>query len=535
MTLLRASILLSLLTPLVASAQMPTPLPNRGATPLLHVRFNGPAGMKASFFQGRAPARTFPAPVAVGLRPGYCYRVRLDGFADRPGLSLYPMLEVRGSLCLQPRFSAAGFPATVDITPADIDAAIDGKLITKVIYLEHPDRAEPKATVPGQILETEMPTNADMLADARLRGRVIIVLRMGERIPTDQELIYGNVPGTILFPGQRVVGPAYAPPSFLGGGRCGDEECLRDGGDRLTPAGFDAEGNLAGLDPEDTIAEYTDSRGRRSLACSNRVCLTVPRFAALRNELPLAKTESVIPFADRTLVKRGLKVEAIQPNLTAKQTEATSGYHSKMRPSQNVANLSPGLFLKLQILQAHQLDLGPIEALCTKKVLTLSPVLKAKLLRQLELTRSLSVVSKVAGTEASIGTAVVARAENGPELFTATMTTRDLTVCCNEAPIPPEKPLVVVKCADRGAAQVGDVVTFSIRYSNVGGRAMTDVAVSDSLSPRLEYVEGSAEADRDAVFTIQPNEAGSSVLRWEISGRLLPGQSGRVRFKVRVR
>ena len=115
------------------------------------------------------------------------------------------------------------------------------------------------------------------------------------------------------------------------------------------------------------------------------------------------------------------------------------------------------------------------------------------------------------------------------------MTTRDLTVCCNEAPIPPDKPLVVVKCADRGAAQVGDEVTFSIRYSNVGGRAMTDVAVSDSLSPRLEYVEGSAEADRDAVFTIQPNEAGSSVLRWEISGRLLPGQSGRVRFKVRVR
>jgi hypothetical protein len=51
----------------------------------------------------------------------------------------------------------------------------------------------------------------------------------------------------------------------------------------------------------------------------------------------------------------------------------------------------------------------------------------------------------------------------------------------------------------------------------------------------LEYLEGSAEADRDAVFTMQQNEAGSVILRWEISGRLLPGQSGRLKFKARER
>ena len=152
--------------------------------PLLYVRFNGPAGMKATFYQGRRRPGRFPAPVAVGLRPGYRYRVRLDTFFDRPGLTLFPTLEVRGSLCLQPRFSAAAFPATVEITPADIEAAANGTLVTKVVYLEHPDRAEPKATLPGQILETDMPANADLLADARQRGRVILVLRLGERVPT---------------------------------------------------------------------------------------------------------------------------------------------------------------------------------------------------------------------------------------------------------------------------------------------------------------------------------------------------------------
>jgi hypothetical protein len=74
-----------------------------------------------------------------------------------------------------------------------------------------------------------------------------------------------------------------------------------------------------------------------------------------------------------------------------------------------------------------------------------------------------------------------------------------------------------------------------LRYSNVGGRPITDVAVADSLSGRLEYVPGSAESDRDAVLTVQENEVGSVLLRWEISGTLLPGQTGRIRFKARVR
>jgi uncharacterized repeat protein (TIGR01451 family) len=82
---------------------------------------------------------------------------------------------------------------------------------------------------------------------------------------------------------------------------------------------------------------------------------------------------------------------------------------------------------------------------------------------------------------------------------------------------------------------VGDVITFYLKYSNTGGQPITDVAVSDSLVGRLEYVPGSARADRTAVFTVQENEAGSRILRWEIAGRLLPGQSGVVSFQARVR
>jgi uncharacterized repeat protein (TIGR01451 family) len=93
----------------------------------------------------------------------------------------------------------------------------------------------------------------------------------------------------------------------------------------------------------------------------------------------------------------------------------------------------------------------------------------------------------------------------------------------------------LVKWADKTTAEVGDIITFSLKWTNVGGRPLTDVAVTDSLSGRLEYVEGSTQTDREAVFHREPNEAGSSLLRWEIGGTLQPGESGRIKFKVRVR
>ncbi len=135
-----------------------------------------------------------------------------------------------------------------------------------------------------------------------------------------------------------------------------------------------------------------------------------------------------------------------------------------------------------------------------------------------------------------VGPSVVARVENGPELVRATAETRDLTSMGFQGPpMTTSRPLSLFKWADRDSANVGDVVTFFLRYANQGQRTLTDVAVSDSLTSRLEYVSGSAKSDRPALFTMQENEAGSMILRWEISGKLLPDDKGVIRFQARVR
>jgi uncharacterized repeat protein (TIGR01451 family) len=160
---------------------------------------------------------------------------------------------------------------------------------------------------------------------------------------------------------------------------------------------------------------------------------------------------------------------------------------------------------------------------------------RLRLIKELELARELSGREGVLENDQVTRTAVVGRVQGGAEVVTGSVETRDFTVCCNEEPRVPDKPLVLYKCADRPAAKVGDIVTFTLRYSNHGGRPLVDVALSDSLTGRLEYIPGSAKSDRDAVFTMQENEAGSLLLRWEISGKLFPGDSGVVRFQARIR
>jgi uncharacterized repeat protein (TIGR01451 family) len=528
-----------------ARAQMVLSSPCHAPAPLLFVHFGGPPGLRTTFYQGQPRGRSFDTPVVVGMRPGYLYRIELSNLPGRPGVSLFPTVEVVGSLYLPPKLVAAAYPAPVLLTEDDLDVILAGGLVTKVVYLEHPDLAPPTSVPPDRPTETLVPPDRHLLDEARRLGRPMLVVRLGGRLLVSrEELAHESVPGTILFPGEKVLTPAGGPPCILWdcrpfwdpwlGPRPPEEECLHDGGDHGQPAGLDGDGRLYGLDPEDTVAEYTDACGRRRITCSNRVCVCVPRYAVLRQETPLARYNSVVAVNDTRRILAQERFLGLIPSLQARAFEQMVAMRGRERPSINENVEAPATLVRVEVLEASHIFLGPMELLGTKAVQQLTEVQRALLLKQLEFARELSSRARPQEYVQVEGTAVVGMTE-GLKLVRAEAETRDLTVCCCETPCPPDKPLVLIKCADRHSAQVGDVVTFMLKYSNHGGRAITDVAVTDSLTTRLEYVPGSAQSDRPAVFTVQANEAGSVILRWEVSGRLLPGSAGVVRFQARVR
>ncbi len=449
--------------------------------PPLFVRLAGPPGTRAVVYPGGQVSRPFEAPVTIGVRPGYIYRVQLTDIPEHPGLSLFPTIEVRGTLVPPPGLNPIPYAVPVVFTPTDINRVLAGVFLTKVIYLERPDTALPIASNPDVPLETEVPPNRDLLAEARLLGRPLLVVRLGQRNFTAEEMAHQAVAGTVLLPGEATMGPPMAPPCLPAvcwnmvdprlGPRIPNEECLKDGGDAGAPVGFGPDGRLHGLDPADTVAEYTCSEAGRRIAISNRVCLFAPRFAVLRTE--------VVPVGANVIVSLA-RTEVVTPPLILRER----------LKSQELRQI-----VELAVAQSR---------------------LRAS---ELETIQGVVEVEKLTGLVVAVG--IMGEAEV-------------VGVCPPPRPPQPCK-LVLCKTADKQAVRAGDVVTFTLTYTNRGGQPISGIVVADSLINRLEYVPGSAMADREAVFTTQANEAGSLILRWAIGGTLPPGQSGTLRFQARVR
>jgi uncharacterized repeat protein (TIGR01451 family) len=459
----------------------PAPVASSPLPPLLYVKLIGPKGMKATFFRGTALGQTFDLPCTIGVRPGYGVRMALSGMPDHPNAFLFPTLEVRGSLLLAGKQRPADFPAALVFRTEDFARVQEDATLTKVVVLERPDSAVPIATRADEPFEIDVPSNRDPLRVAWERGQPLLVMRMGQRQLSRAEL--SNVPGTVLLPGEKVLAaPQFSPnvpwqcvpviDPLAGPVSPGDFLCVSDGGDVGLPAGFDRQGKLRGLDPSDTVAEYFDSRGRQRLAISNRVCLCIPRFVVVKTETGIANHVSLSgPLA----------------------MNSTSGYAgtSRVQPS-------------LEHSQNMQME-------------------------------NIQTRLKASGTEQSAGPAVTGRIGSLVVIATELNTRSIDAACLPGVPEPKDGPLIIIKWPDRFHALVGDIVTFTLKYSNSGGQPISHIVVSDSLTNRFEYIPGTAKTDREAHFTTQPNDAGSHVLRWEITGSLEPRETGMVTFQVRVR
>jgi uncharacterized repeat protein (TIGR01451 family) len=465
----------------IAPAVPPPALP---PAPFLFVTVAVPEGGQVTWFPTLRDETTTSSP--VGLRPGYPYRFQISGVGPK-GTYLYPSIEVRGSLV--PRAGlpdVSKHPVPIAFTGDDIDHALLGRMVTKVYFLEDPDKAVPVAGRPGEAMEAPAESEEEAVKDARARGRPMLIVRLGERPATKEELAAENVPGTILFPGAKVMPVPPVPPllPFNGiivydpiiGAKGASEECLRDGGDtgpRAAPG--PGPGGIGGLDPTDTVMQYTTKSGSRTTP-SNQVCICVPRFGAMRVETgPIGFQQFRAP---EVLVQVG------GPRMIAFRTR-------------------PGVVVgaeQARALTGHQ-RASAIESWTGPAVLELWS-------------------GRPNGLSSVQGVAVVAQAR-GPDEITAFPGCTSLMIQKTIDPAHPDR--------------IGQEVTVRLRFSNPTTEEMTDVVVADSLTTRLEYVNGSAQSSRPATFVATPNAAGSLVLRWAIDGKVMPGESGTITFKVRIK
>jgi hypothetical protein len=129
--------------------------------------------------------QTHSARVTVGMMIGPVYRLKVTQIPNHPTRELYPSIEVLGRLHT-PLGLEEKFPIQVNILQDDLDRALEGSMVTKVIYLEDPDTAFPHRHVEDRQPYFDVFANEDPLRAAERLGRPMAILRIGTRVPTFQ-------------------------------------------------------------------------------------------------------------------------------------------------------------------------------------------------------------------------------------------------------------------------------------------------------------------------------------------------------------
>jgi uncharacterized repeat protein (TIGR01451 family) len=299
------------------------------------------------------------------------------------------------------------------------------------------------------------------------------------------------------------------------------DEYLRDGGYAGPPVRAGRNGELVGLQMEDTVARFSTLDGRTLVEPSNKVDLYSPRFNAVRQVVDVeidqqrsratGVDEPVKPLVPRTSEPVRLNTQNLQAvrevganpavQLRARRSYSTlfaelkpTGFNNFFRVYENISIIRTGIYV------GHE---QPILARGAQAAVAWDHK---------------QAVQIILDGHAAGATVVTQKPQE--------------TFAIDSAPNPR---LRIVKVASTPVAEPGDEVSFTIRFDNVGNEPIGSVQIIDSLTTRLEYVPGSAQCSRKAQFTTQPNEGESLVVRCVLGDPLPPGAGGVFRFRCLVR
>jgi hypothetical protein len=181
------------------------------------VEIKAPQGALVSL----AVANQFDAPQANSRRAGFLigavYRLRVTNIPlpqGGEGLEVFPSIEVIDRTYAPPD-QQLRFAIPVELALDDLQLAIQGKFVTRVIYLEDPKSATPVRGDQSQAWFDVGPER-DPLAVADALGRPVAILRLGGRVPdqgADPGFFFGSPPWVGYPPRPPAPQPAAAPPA----------------------------------------------------------------------------------------------------------------------------------------------------------------------------------------------------------------------------------------------------------------------------------------------------------------------------------
>jgi hypothetical protein len=182
--------------------------------------FLDPNGMHIGWQTGTANGERIylPAQLTVPARynfmQGFIYRLKLTEISGRPGVVLYPTIEVAPSTPQTDAYLTHN-PIPVQFTPEDFEQVVDGgNFVTKVLYLPDPKYQELAVAGVETLVSTRLEPGVDPILEADKRGTILLIVRLGA---IDLEM-QNNATGAMMEPGATTsVPPPGVAPSVPAG------------------------------------------------------------------------------------------------------------------------------------------------------------------------------------------------------------------------------------------------------------------------------------------------------------------------------
>ncbi len=147
------------------------------------VWFTGPEGMTITWdvaVPGTFDSQPFICPGRQNFQEGAIYRLKLTNIPGRPGVELYPTLEIAPAMPRTQAFLAHN-AIPVQYTAEDFDQVLSGNFVTKVIYLPDPAFQELALAGVETLVSTRLDPGQDPIVEADRRGAILAIVRMGNK------------------------------------------------------------------------------------------------------------------------------------------------------------------------------------------------------------------------------------------------------------------------------------------------------------------------------------------------------------------